>query len=68
MYIYFAACIVEVKCEKMEENICNLLMFTAERRISQHHGYKQYISCYLEADPTIASYILTGFLNTVCSK
>lgn len=34
MYIYFAAYIVEVKCEKMEENICNLLMFTAERRIS----------------------------------
>lgn len=24
MYIYFAAYIVEVKCEKMEENIFNL--------------------------------------------
>lgn len=69
MYIYFAAYIVEEKYEKMEENIFNLLMFTAERRISQHRGYNQHhISCYLEGDPTIASYFLTQFLNTVCSK
>lgn len=69
MYIYFAAYIVKVKCEKMEENIFILLMFTAERRISQHHGYNQHhITCYLEADPTTSSYCLTAFLNTVCSK
>lgn len=69
MYIYFAAYIVEVKCEKMGENIFNLLMFTAETRISQHYGYNQHhISCYLEADSTISSYFLSEFLNTVCSK
>lgn len=69
MYMYFAAYIVEVKCEKLEENIFKLLMSSAERRISQHHGYNQHhILHYLEADPTIANYFLTEFLNTVCSK